>query len=314
MPLTLDPEVAAGLQQLTGGNPLPPAPAIHDVKTRREQTVYRHILQNCAAWDDIEIKDFSTKATDGHEILLRWYKKKDSSPGSAVLYMHGGGMIFGEVEFHDKALSDLVHRSGVPFLSVEYRLCPEVQYPVPIEDCYAGLCWLNEHAAELGVDPNRIAVMGDSAGGLLAASLTLLARQRGTPKVAKQILIYPMLDDRNIEENKHMSPFLIWSHEDNITGWTAYLGDLRGKADVPETAAPAHMTDATGLPPTYIEVGELDLFRKEDVEFAQKISDAGVSVELHVRPGCFHCWEFVAPESFWSVRAFEDRVRIVKSV
>jgi len=187
-------------------------------------------------------------------------------------------MIIGHVPMFDRTLGVYVSATGVPFLSVEYRLAPEAQYPVPVEDIYASLTWLHEHAAELGVNPKRIAVMGESAGGGLAAAVTLLARERGGPPIAKQILVYAMLDDQTVEEDPKTSPFLIWTAADNITGWSAMLGQLYGTEKIPETAAAARMIDPKGLPSTYIEVGELDLFRDEDVEFVREGCGRLVSV------------------------------------
>src|SRR5580700_1036088 len=146
---------------------------------------------------DVKSTDFHTAAVDGADVLLRWYATDDATLGPAVLYLHGGGMISGSVAIYDGPVSRYVSDSGVSMLAVDYRLAPEHPYPVPVEDCYAGLRWLAEHADELGVDPARIAVVGDSAGGGLAAAVALLARDQGGPDLAAQILIYPMLDDRN---------------------------------------------------------------------------------------------------------------------
>ena len=190
------------------------------------------------------------------------------TPGPAVLYLHGGGMISGSVAIYDGPVSRYVSNSGVSMLAVDYRLAPEHPYPVPVEDCYAGLRWLAEHADELGVDPARIAVMGDSAGGGLAAAVALLARDRGGPDLAAQILIYPMLDDRNTTPDPEIAPFAVWSYDDNITGWGALLGDAIGGPDVPAYAAPARATDLSDLPACYIEVGQLDIFRDEDLAYA----------------------------------------------
>jgi acetyl esterase/lipase len=190
----------------------------------------------------------------------------------------------------DRGLGAYVSSSGVPFLSAEYRLAPEPLHPVPVEDIYAGLIWLYEHAEELGVDKRPIAVIGQSVGGRLAAAVTLLARERGGPAVAKQTLVYPILDDRTVVEDPQVSKFLIWTAENNITGWGALLGPLYGTNDIPETAAPGRIEDATGLPPTYIEVGELDLFHEEDIESARKLWRAGLNTELHIRPGCMHAF------------------------
>jgi acetyl esterase/lipase len=263
---------------------------------------------------DIETKDFQVKAKDGHSIQLRWFRKKGSTSTSAVYYMHGGGMISCSLNIYNPIIANYVSNTGVPFLGVDYRLAPEVQYPTPHEDCFAGLVWLHGHAAELGVNPRRIAIMGDSAGGGLAACLALLARQRRGPAIAKQILLYPMLDDRNIQQDPKTAAFALWSAADNETAWTALLGPRRGCANLPDTAAPARLVDATGLPPAYVEVGELDLFRDEDVQYTRVLGSAGVSCELYLRPGCPHAFEVFAPNSQVSRRAMEDRYRAIRSV
>jgi acetyl esterase/lipase len=187
------------------------------------------------------------------------------------------------------------------------------------EDCFAGLTWLRDHAGELNVDPARIAVMGDSGGGCVAAATTILARDRQfTPPLAKQILLYPMLDDRNIKPDESLLPFAIWSYEDNLTAWSAVLGKSidemkAGIANVSPYIAPARVTDATNLPPMYIEVGNLDIFRDEDIEYARKLSVANVTTELHVRAGCPHAWEGIALNAKVTTQAIADRMRALQS-
>jgi acetyl esterase/lipase len=173
--------------------------------------------------------------------------------------------------------------------SVEYRLAPEYPYPAPLEDCYAGLRWFAGAAGELGVDGARIAIGGASAGGGLAAGLGLLARDRGEMAVAFQLLVYPMLDDRNLTPSSHavVDP-KVWNRTANTVGWNAYLAGQAGADDVAPYAAPARATDLAGLPPTYINVGDLDLFVDEDIAYAQALMRAGVPCELHVYPGAFH--------------------------
>ena len=223
-------------------------------------------------------------------------------------------MLSGSVKMFEAFVGIYVSQSGVPVLSVEYRLPPEHPAPAPVEDTYAGLIWLHEHAAELGVDSKRIAIMGDSGGGGITAGLAHLAKEKGGPGIAKQILIYPMLDDRNVEPDDHLTPFLIWTPMDNETGWGVMLGERRGKEGVPPKYAPARMTDATGLPPMYIETGELDLFRDEIYEYARKFGKAGVSVEMHVYPGCPHAFEYFAPNSKVAKQAFENRAKAMQTI
>lgn len=310
--LRLDPELAAALE---GAPQLPPLTA-GDVLGRRariEQLIH-------AAWGsvpvppDVETTDFHVDAADGASLLLRWYAKRGSTPGSAIYYCHGGGMIRGSVDLFDPMVARYVGLTGIPLLSVDYRLAPEFPHPTPIEDAYAGLSWLAGRAAELSVDPNRICVMGDSAGGGLAAGVALLARDRGGPALARQLLIYPMLDDRTRTPDPLIVPFARWSYDDNLTGWGALLGDAAGGDDVSPYAAPARASSLEALPPTYLEVGDLDIFRDEDVRYALRLSQAGVPVELHLHPGIPHGFESIALDSGIARRTLADRVRFLTSV
>jgi acetyl esterase/lipase len=183
-------------------------------------------------------------------------------------------------------------------VSVEYRLAPEHPHPAPVEDCYAGLVWTAEHAGELGIDPERIVVVGASAGGGLAAAAVLMARDRGGPALAGQMLFCPMLDDRNDTVSvRQMVGLGVWDRTANETGWTALLGDARGGPDVSPHAAPARATDLSGLPPTFIDVGTAESFRDEDIAYASSIWRAGGVAELHVWPGGFHGYYQLAPHT-----------------
>jgi acetyl esterase/lipase len=223
-------------------------------------------------------------------------------------------MISGSVAIYDGPVSRYVSNSGVSMLAVDYRLAREHPHPTPVEDCYTGLCWLAEHADELSIDPARIGVMGDSAGGGLAAAVALLARDRRGPDLAAQILIYPMLDDRNTTPDPEIAPFAVWSYADNITAWGALLGDAIGGPDVPAYAAPARATDLSDLPACYIEVGQLDIFRDEDLAYAQRLSRAGVSVEFHLRPDVPHEFETYAYTSDVARRSGADRLRSLRRI
>ena len=208
----------------------------------------------------------------------------------AILHTHGGGFVSGLAEISVRAMQDLCAELGCVAVSVEYRLAPETTYAGSIEDTYAGLKWLHANAASLGVDPARIAVMGESAGGGHAALLALTARDRGEVPVAFQCLIYPMLDDRTGSTRSmpdHVGQ-LIWNAQSNRFGWQSFLGMKPGGRNIPVAAVPARRTDLAGLPPAFIGVGSLDLFVDEDVDYAQRLNAAGVPAQLIVVPGAFH--------------------------
>ena len=272
--------------------------------------MFNAVLATRAPIDDVVVEPHTVRAADGTPLPAQWYRPAEPvADGPGVLYLHGGGMIFGLAEMgpmYDYGSRAYVAETGVPMLVVDYRVAPEHPHPTPVEDCYAALCWLVDHAAGLGVDPNRITVMGDSAGGGLAAGVCLLARDRGGPAIAQQILIYPMLDHRNTVPDPALVPFLVWSYDDNATGWGALLGDA---AEVSPYASPARATDLAGLPPAFIDVGDLDIFRDEGIGYAQRLIAAGVPTEFHLYPGCPHAFEALIPDADVSRAAIAARVR-----
>jgi acetyl esterase/lipase len=243
MSFTLDPEVAAALAPMAESGLTPPA--VGDIAGRR--AMWEPIIGAASTAQpipaDVTTSEHHATADDGTPILMRWYAKDGTAPGSAVLFCHGGGYIYGHIDLFDGPVSRYVSASGVPMLSVEYRRAPEHPFPTPLEDAYAALRWLHDCAARLGVDPDHIGVMGDSAGGGMSAALTILARERGGPKIASQILLMPMLDDRTQTPDPHIAPYAIWSYDDSATAWPALLGDAAGGPDVPPTAAPARLED-----------------------------------------------------------------------
>lgn len=204
----------------------------------------------------------------------------------------------------------------MPFLAVDYRLAPEYPAPTPVNDAYTGLQYLHDHAADLGVNPHRIAVMGDSAGGGIAAALTHLAKAKQGPPIAKQILIYPMLDDRTLSVDPETAPFAFWTAADNQTGWGALLSGREGGDDVGVTEAPARMTveEARGLPAAYIDVGQLDIFANEDLAYARMLGKAGVECECHLVPGVPHAFEALAPEAEVSKAVMGWRMKVIRSL
>jgi acetyl esterase/lipase len=243
------------------------------------------------------------------DVTLRIYRPAEpSAPVPALYWMHGGGMVIGSYDMDDDLLVGVVRRLGLAAVSVEYRLAPEHPHPAPVEDCYAGLVWLAGHAADYGIDPERIAVGGTSAGGGLAAAVVLLGRDRGGPAIKFQLLMEPMLDDRAITPSSTAyDGSVIWDRNDNRQGWTALLGNQVGTDVVSPYAAPARATDLTGLPPALVDVGEVETFRDECIDYAQRLMRAGVSTELHVYPGAFHGFDLIAPDSAPGRRAWEIR-------
>jgi acetyl esterase/lipase len=251
MALNFDPQVAAALAPMGEAMANSVLPAVGDVAGRR--AMWEPIIGAAGAAQpsppDVTTGERQATADDGTSISMRWYAKDGVTPGSAVLFFHGGGYIFGHIDLFDGPVSRYVSASGVPMLSVEYRRAPEHPHPTPVEDAYAALRWLHAHSEELAVDPSRIGVMGDSAGGGIAAALSILSRDRGGPSIAQQILLMPMLDDRTTEPDPHIAPYAVWSYEDSLTAWPALLGPAAGGPDVPATAAPDRVQDAAGLPP-----------------------------------------------------------------
>jgi acetyl esterase/lipase len=208
----------------------------------------------------------------------------------AILHIHGGGYVLGAPEMGLATDAAYVLGFGAVVVSVDYRLAPETPYPGPVEDCYAALKWIDGSAEALGIDRGRIVVSGESAGGGLAAATVLLARDRGEIAVAFQHLIFPMLDDRTTTA-ADPSPYLgqfVWTPKANLFGWTALLGHAPGGPGVSPYAAPARAEELSGLPPTYIICGALDLFLEEDMDYARRLIRAGVPTELHIYPGAPH--------------------------
>jgi acetyl esterase/lipase len=211
-----------------------------------------------------------------------------------VVHVHGGGFVCGCAELcepQDRVLSHDLHCVVVNF---NYRLAPETRFPGNVEDCYATLTWVFNHAEELGIDRERIGLLGESGGGGLAASLALLVRDRGVFRLAFQHLIYPMIDDRTCvsnDPNPYTGEF-VWTRQSNHFGWSSLLGMAPGADGVSSYAAAGRSNALEGLPPTFISTAMLDLFLEENIVYAQRLMRAGVSTELHVYPGAFHGFDY----------------------
>lgn len=264
---------------------------------------------------DVEQEFHYTEGADGHKVPILAVTKKTvekTSPGPAMLHFHGGGMVLGTAEMYSRQLRIITSQTGIPIFSVDYRLAPEYNGTTLVDDGFAGLLWLQKNAAQFNVDPARIAVFGQSAGGGIAAGVALMARDRNVqPPLAKQILVYPMLDDRTQTVNEAIEPKAFWKTQDNIVAWECVIGaEKSGKpdADVSPYIAPARAKSLAGLPPTYIDVGALDIFRDEDVAFATRLIAENVETELHVYAGIPHAFEVIAPNISATKRADENRL------
>lgn len=252
----------------------------------------------------------ATAEVEGREpVRVLTYDRADRpQPTGALVWIHGGGTVLGKPELGNIRCGRWVADLDLLAISVDYRLAPEHPFPAPLEDCYTALLWLHQHAGELGVDPDRIVVGGDSAGGLLAASLAQLARDRRGPPIRLQLLEYPMLDDRTaLRTDFRPEQSYVWSPEASRFGWTAYLGATPTRGADGRGAAPARTVDLAGLPPAWIGVGDLDLLHDEAVEYATRLDHAGVPVELLVEPGMYHAADAIRANASTS-RRFVDRM------
>ena len=224
------------------------------------------------------------------DVSLRIYRPRAAAeaPRGCVLEIHGGGFMLGDIPMMDAWCQAVAGELGAVVVSVDYRLAPEHPYPAALHDCHAALCWVAEHASDLGIDAARIVIAGQSAGGALAAATTLYARDQGTPLPCFQLLEIPVLDDRL--DTASMLAFTdtpFWNRPNAQWGWKHYLGSAYG-GDVSPYAAPARASDLNGLPSAYISTMEFDPLRDEGLLYGLRLLQAGVSVELHSFPGTFH--------------------------
>ncbi|MEU8543826.1 alpha/beta hydrolase [Streptomyces sp. NPDC048717] len=260
-----------------------------------------------------EIQEFLAPGPHGApDIPVLFARPTGLRPQAPVVYhMHGGGMIGGT---HRTGLREILQEWAEPLelavVSVGYRLAPEDPYPAAIEDCYAGLEWLVRHAGMLGIDPGRIVIAGGSAGGGLTASLALMTRDRNGPRILGQLMMCPMLDDRNDSVSaEQMAGRGVWDRHANDLGWTALLGEQRSGEQLSGYAAAARATDLSRLPPAYIDAGAAETYRDECVAYARRVWEAGGDAELHIWAGGFHGFDQLVPHADVSRDARRTRFR-----
>lgn len=250
------------------------------------------------------------------DVKLACYRPTGAEgPMPVLLYLHSGGLVSGNRFAEDLRLLELAIATGSAVVSVEYRLAPEDPYPAAIEDCYAVWQWVTREAADLNIDAGRGILVGESAGGGLAAALAILIRDRGGPQPVGQLLATPMLDHRSdMPSVAQMDAESLWNKVSNETGWTAYLGPLAGRADVPAHASASRVDDLSGLPPAFIDAGDAEIFRDEAVEYARRLWLAGVPAELHVWTGGCHTFYALIPEMPVAQVVFDTRLEWLRLV
>lgn len=288
----VDPELAVGLD-------------VHLPETLGAETLgrYRSMLFDMVAaiakptseaLGRVQFEERRVAGQEGHadvRVLVYTPGERTSAALPAILHIHGGGFVSGNADMSDSNSRAYAVEMDCVVVSVDYRLAPETAFPGAIEDCYAALLWLHSSAAELGIDPDRILVAGESAGAGLAAALCLLARDRGPVRPCFQYLAEPMLDHRSVTSDHPHAGHIGWTRDHNRFGWASLLGEA-GEAVSPY-ASPALAEDLSGLPPAFIHIGAIDLFLEESLEYARRLSRAGVGVELHVWPGAYHAFQAI---------------------
>ena len=285
-------------------------------KIRAQVEDYRNLMESkgMARPTDIRIKeiDHSIPGPEGTpDIPIRIYmpkKRAEAAPG--YVNFHGGGFIFGDLESEHHRSLLMAAEGGAVTVGIDYRLAPENPFPAAVEDCYAGLNWVAENATQLKIDLSRLAIGGASAGGNLAAAVAQMARDRSGPEIRLQMLMYPVLDDRcDTLSMKNGEDSYIITRQNVLDCWRHYLG--QDQKNVSPYAAPARATDLRNLPTAYIMTCEHDPLRDEAINYAIRLMDDGVSVELHNYPGTVHGFDYLTSSDI-STRAVNDEVYAFK--
>ncbi len=312
--MKLDPELRAVLAEVNARRTLVTLDSAEDIAAKRAQNLSLTEQLNRALDRSGVITEIRSipGAGSGTRLDLRLHRPAQSAGLLPCLYsVHSGGMVSGTALMDDRILVPLVREFNCVAASVDYRLAPEFRAPAATEDCYAGLAWLAGNAAALDIDAGRIAIYGISGGGGIAATTALMARDRGGPALCFQQLIYPQLDDRNVTPSSH-GEWLGWTRAMNVGAWRAVLGQRAGSPDVGPHQAAARARDLSGLPATFIEVGGMEIFRDECIDYATRLLQAGIATELHVYPGCFHGFDIYVPQARISRMAVAARLSALR--
>jgi acetyl esterase/lipase len=308
----MDPELAEVLAAL----PMDPSGQLGDpnmIQILRSTPDLLAMMGTTLATDDrVTVENTDIPGPDGAPpVGVRIYTPKSSGSAlPALVYFHGGAFVIGDLYTEEHRCLRLAADGGCVVVSVDYRLAPENPFPAGVEDCYTALGWVTAHARELGVDGDRIAVGGASAGGALSAAVALMARDRGTFALALQLLIYPVIDDRmETASMRAFSTTPVWNSGSNAQMWDHYLGVKRDY--VSNYAAPGRCTDLSDLPPAYVMTAEFDPLRDEGIAYAQRLMQAGIPTELHCFTGACHGFDILAPTIELSRRAVDEQVSAV---
>ncbi|MGP4084934.1 alpha/beta hydrolase [Streptomyces sp. KR55] len=309
MTYAYDPEITPRLSMLPSG----PFTDVRALRALGEEAV-RSGLPSYEPGIEIRTRDVTVPGPYGSpDVRVRVYapaEREGLLPG--LLYIHGGGFVMGRIEQFDAAATRIAAEVGAVVVSVEYRLAPENPFPAGLEDCYAALAWTAKSASELGIDPDRIGIAGESAGGGLAAAVALLARDRRGPALCFQYLGVAELDDR--QETPSMRDYddiPLWNSQAAQVSWDCYLGEGRRRtARVSPYAAPARAEDLSGLPPAFITACQYDPLRDEDIDYAQRLAHADVPTELVLYPGVLHGG--LIPESAVGQRVLADMIAALR--
>lgn len=275
----VDPELRAATEKL---------PTV-DAQNRAMRIIARGAMHLLRAY---RVEGVTTRIVHDGAVRARIYRPDAMTAGPALLWIHGGGFVVGLAKQDDRLCAETAAQLGITVVSAEYRLAPETPFPGPLDDVTGVWEWLRAHAHELDIDPARVVIGGESAGAGLAAALVQRLHDTAVEQPIAEWLFCPMLDDRTAARRELDGiDHWIWNNTANHFGWASYLGEEPGAPALPDYAAPARREDLTGLPATWLCVGDIELFHDEDVDYARRLAQAGVDVTLDIVPGAPHGFE-----------------------